>query len=136
MVTSTSGFVGWGLTHLVRKRQASTVGLLSVVGSQLGQTLALGSYDKAVIGACLGSAALLLAIVETPVLSHLFGCRPVGIPGLLIAAGTSVISGAVARRSPNKIPVVETLFGDLINDKEAVAAATPEQQPLHLQVAA
>ncbi|WP_280496920.1 hypothetical protein, partial [Nocardia asiatica] len=74
--------------------RARTVTLLSIVGAQLGETAVLRPTDPVVVGAAAVSAAALLGIVETPGLSQLFGCRPVGPVGLLIA-GTAATAGAV-----------------------------------------
>lgn len=75
--------------------RASTVGLAALVGTQLGQTLALGGRDPMVLAAGLGSGAALFGIVMTPGLSQLFGCRPIGPVGWGLAA-TAATAGTVA----------------------------------------
>ncbi|MCB9702212.1 MAG: cation-translocating P-type ATPase [Myxococcales bacterium] len=79
---------------------ASTVSLIALVGAQLGQTLLSGAPTPAVLGASLGSMALLLAIVETPGASQLFGCRPVGPIGLATAIGTSALATGASIVAP------------------------------------
>lgn len=90
---TTAGGAGaaWMAAHLLPggRRGASTVGLLALVGSQLGQTLVAGQMSRAVILTGVGSLAVMLAVVETPGLSHLFGCRPLGPVGLGIAAASA-----------------------------------------------
>ncbi|WP_157172530.1 cation-translocating P-type ATPase [Nocardia pneumoniae] len=86
------GYLAARLTGTVGR--ARTVTLLSIVGAQLGETAVLRPTDPVVVGAAAVSAAALLGIVETPGLSQLFGCRPVG-PGGLLIAGTSAMAGAV-----------------------------------------
>ncbi len=79
--------------------RASTVALLAVVGSQLGQTLALAGRDPLVIATAAGSFAVLAGIVQTPVVSTLFGCRPVGPVGWTIAVVSASVATAVAAGS-------------------------------------
>jgi magnesium-transporting ATPase (P-type) len=80
--------------------KASTVALLSAVGTQLGQTLAVGSPTKPTVIASLGSAAILLGIAETPGVSQMFGCRPVGPIGLATALGSSALATGVSAALP------------------------------------
>ena len=72
-----------------RGRRASTVGLLALVGTQLGQTLVTGGGSASVIATVAGSSALLAATVQTPGVSQFFGCTPVGPIGFGIAVGSS-----------------------------------------------
>ncbi|MGH9022459.1 MAG: HAD-IC family P-type ATPase, partial [Acidimicrobiia bacterium] len=81
--------------------RARTVGLVALVGGQLGQTLAIGRGSPAVLVAMGVSAGALATIVSTPGLSHLFGCRPLGpvgwtagIGGALAATGAALLLGA------------------------------------------
>jgi hypothetical protein len=60
------------------RAHAGTVALVALVGTQLGQTLGLGWRDPVVAVAGLGSAAAQAAIVQTPGVSGLVGCRPLG----------------------------------------------------------
>jgi len=73
-------------------RRASTVALLALVGTQLGQTVVLARRDPLVVATAVGSAALMATLVQTPVASSLFGSRPVGPLGWGIAVGCA--SGA------------------------------------------
>jgi calcium-translocating P-type ATPase len=86
--------------------KASTVGLVGLTGAQLGQTLLLGGRNAGVLAAGLGSLAFLLAVVETPGLSHFFGCRPLGPIALgqaLFATGAATaVAAAVARREASE----------------------------------
>lgn len=86
------------------RRAAPTVALLALVGTQLGQTLVSGPRTRAVLAASLGSAGLMLATVETPGVSHLFGCRPIGPIGLGIAAVSSALATGASLLAP---PLVE-----------------------------
>lgn len=144
ITTATGAATAWLTTHLLPggRRSASTVGLLALVGSQLGQTLISGAPTPAIIGASLGSAALMLAVVETPIVSHLFGCRPVGPIGLGVAlGGASLATGASvvlppaiawaqrrwrARERWQPPPEIEVRLGDAVRagaDDEVVTPA-------------
>lgn len=71
--------------------RARTVGLVALVGGQLGQTLIIGRGSRPVLVAMGLSAGVLATLVSTPGLSHLFGCRPLGPIGW-----TAGIAGALA----------------------------------------
>ena len=89
------------------RAHASTVSMTALVGSQLGQTLLVGWRDPVVLATGLGSAALLAGIVQTPGLSHFFGCRPLGPLGWTISAAASggATAGAlVLPRIPGMLP--------------------------------
>ncbi len=78
------------------RAHASTVAMTALVGAQLGQTLLAGGRDPVVLGVGLGSAALLAGVVQTPGLSHFFGCRPLGPVGWGISAAASAAATAGA----------------------------------------
>ncbi|HEU5356266.1 MAG TPA: HAD-IC family P-type ATPase [Actinocrinis sp.] len=78
-----------------RSRRASTMGLAALVGTQLGQTLVTGRHSPLVIGTCVASAAALVVVVETPVVSRFFGCTPLG-PVAWGIVGASSLSATVA----------------------------------------
>ncbi|MEV7070463.1 cation-translocating P-type ATPase [Streptomyces sp. NPDC093990] len=59
-------------------RRSTTMALCAVVGTQLAQTLADRRESPLVRVTSLGSAAALVALVETPGASQLFGCTPLG----------------------------------------------------------
>lgn len=59
-------------------RRSTTMALCAVVGTQLAQTLADRRGSPLVRVTALGSAAALFVLVETPGLSNLFGCTPLG----------------------------------------------------------
>lgn len=84
-----------------RARRASTMGLAALVGTQLGQTFMTDWHSPLVLATSVASAATLFAIVETPVVSHFFGCTPLGpmawsVVGTCSAAAT--LGAAVAPR--------------------------------------
>ncbi|MDL5201470.1 cation-translocating P-type ATPase [Streptomyces sp. ALI-76-A] len=59
-------------------RRSTTMALCAVVGTQLAQTLADRRDSPLVRITSLGSAVALVALVETPGISQLFGCAPLG----------------------------------------------------------
>jgi magnesium-transporting ATPase (P-type) len=82
------------------RERATTVGLLALVGTQLSQTLVSGGPTRPVLITGLASAAALAAIVQTPGLSHFFGCRPLGPFGWATAAGASAFATTAAATFP------------------------------------
>lgn len=100
---ATAGGAGtaWAGARLTgRRRRASTVALTALVGTQLGQTILTGGRDPVVLTAALGSAAALFAIVQTPGVSQLFGCTPLGPVGWSIAAASSTTATAASAAVP------------------------------------
>ena len=90
-LTAAAAGIGWQAGRLtgVTRRRAGTVALVSLVGSQLGQTLAAGWRNPLVVGSTVGSAAAMAGIVQTPGVSHFFGCRPLGPVGWSIGAASA-----------------------------------------------
>jgi cation-transporting ATPase I len=78
------------------RTRAGTVALVSLVGTQLGQTLVAGWRSPLVVGASVLSAAALGAMVQTPGVSQFFGCRPMGPVGWATALWASGIGTAGA----------------------------------------
>jgi cation-transporting ATPase I len=90
LVTAAGASTAWGIGRLTGTRsRANTVGLVALVGTQLGQTLTAGGLSTPVMITGLASAGLMAAIVQTPGLSHMFGCRPLGPVGWATALGAS-----------------------------------------------
>ncbi len=126
-LTASSSFAAWMTArYTLQRRRAPTVGLLTVVFAQLGQTLTVSRPSPAVWAAGIGSAAALLALVETPVISHLLGCKPLGPMGLTTAfsySAAATAASAIIPRVPGWI--------DYIDDKlPTPVEPTPED---HLQ---
>ncbi len=78
-----------------RPSRARTVGLVAVVGTQMGQTIVAGRRSPVVIASALASAGLLVPIVQIPPISRFFGCTPLGPLGWATAVGSaSAATGA------------------------------------------
>jgi cation-transporting P-type ATPase I len=85
-----------------RGRRADSMGLVALVATQLGQTLLTGWRSPLVVATALASVAVLLTVVETPGLSQLFGCTPLGPVAWTVAIVASLIgtmAAAIAERS-------------------------------------
>ncbi|SFO95635.1 plasma-membrane calcium-translocating P-type ATPase [Amycolatopsis arida] len=88
--TTLGATTAWTLARFTgRGRRASTVALAALVGTQLGQTLLTGGWNRSVLAASLGSAVALGAVVQTPGVSQFFGCTPLGPIGWSIAFGSA-----------------------------------------------
>jgi cation-transporting ATPase I len=104
VVTTLGASSAWVIGRLTGSRaNANTIGLLALVGSQLGQTLVSGRFSRPVLVTSITSAALLAGIVQTPGLSHLFGCRPLGPIGWATAVGASSAATYAASRFPSLV---------------------------------
>ena len=103
-IRGTATAAGAGSAWLVGRgtgtpRRASTMGLVSLVATQLGQTLVLGGSSPLVWLTVGASGAVLIAVVQTPGVSQFFGCTPldpaawtvVGVSAAAATAGSVVI---------------------------------------------
>ncbi|MFG1671133.1 HAD-IC family P-type ATPase [Streptomyces sp. Y7] len=81
-------------------RRSTTMALCAVVGTQLAQTLADRRGSPLVRVTALGSAAVLVVLVETPGVSHLFGCTPLGPVAWAGVAASIAVAAAGGRAVP------------------------------------
>jgi cation-transporting ATPase I len=103
-VTALGASMAWGIGRFTGTRaRASTVGLVALVGTQLGQTLISGEMSRPVIVTSLASTAILAAIIQTPGVSQAFGCRPLGPVGWATALGASAAATGAAVVLPDLI---------------------------------
>lgn len=83
----------WALSRrLLGPERASTVGMLTVIGSQLAQTVVAGGASRNVLLTSAGSMAALGLVVQTPGVSRLFGCSRPGIIGWTLVGGALGVS--------------------------------------------
>ncbi|MGE5783565.1 MAG: HAD-IC family P-type ATPase [Myxococcales bacterium] len=107
VITSVGAGMAWTVARVFGSRErASTVGLLALVGTQLGQTITAGGYSRPVITTSLLSSALLAAIVQTPGVSQFFGCQPLSPIGWSMAFGSSVLATSLAVSFPQVTALV------------------------------
>ncbi|MER5177545.1 cation-translocating P-type ATPase [Streptomyces sp. NPDC002896] len=111
VATTLGATAGWLAARFTgRAARARTVALVALVGTQLGQTLLAGGRSRTIVAASLGSMAALAAVVQTPGLSHFFGCTPLGPIGWAIAlsaaagaTASSLVLPAAVRRAPEVV---------------------------------
>jgi cation-transporting P-type ATPase I len=109
--TTTAG--GTGAAWLMARstgsaRRARTVALAALVETQLAQTALVGRTSPLVLASTAASAGALVAIVQTPGLSHFFGCTPMGPVGWGIATGASVAATGASVAIPFVVQHIRT----------------------------
>ncbi|MBA2665150.1 MAG: cation-translocating P-type ATPase [Bradymonadaceae bacterium] len=125
ITTGAAGVGAWGFAqNFFMKDAASTIGLLSIVGAQLGQTLVAGKPNANVLAASLGSAAGLLLLVQTPGISQVVGCRPLGPRGLITAATATSLATLSAAFTPKIVAAINTYFERRDLGKETALASS------------
>jgi cation-transporting P-type ATPase I len=97
VVTALGAGAAWTVGRLISSRaKARTIGLAALVGTQLGQTLTAGGLSRPVVLTSVASASALFMLIQTPGVSHFFGCRPLGPIAWSTAIGASVIATTLA----------------------------------------
>ncbi|MEV6324668.1 cation-translocating P-type ATPase [Nocardia sp. NPDC051787] len=105
VTTATSASVAWTLGRLTgTQRRAATIGLVALIGTQLGQTLVSGYRSPLVWVTTAASGAVLGAVVMTPGLCTYFGCRPLGPVGWGLATSCAATATAAAAILPRLLP--------------------------------
>ena len=94
--TAAGAALAWTLASLTGRRQrASTVGLVALVATQLGQTL-LDSHSPLVVATAIGSLAAMGALISIPGVSQLLGSTPLGPLGWAQALGSATAATIAA----------------------------------------
>jgi cation-transporting ATPase I len=107
--TSIAATAAWLIARPVSTPgQAGTTGLVALVATQLGQTIAVRGRTPLVLAAAIGSLLVLAAAVQLPGVSRVVGCRPllphqwaIALAAASAATVTHFIGQAVAR-GPNR----------------------------------
>ncbi|HEX6242206.1 MAG TPA: HAD-IC family P-type ATPase, partial [Polyangiales bacterium] len=125
IVTGMGAGGAWMAARMTGSRvRAGTVGLVGLVGSQLGQTLLRGGQSRSVMWTSIGSFAALGLLVQTPGVSQLFGCRPLGplgwTTGLAASAGATLLSPLV-----DQVVNYTADLGLLVRDSVVQVVETP-----------
>jgi cation-transporting P-type ATPase I len=81
--------------------RAQTAGLVSLVGAQLGQTIARSGGDPRVIATGVGSFLLLGAAIQTPGVSRFVGSRPMGPVGWATGLSGAALGTVVGILGPH-----------------------------------
>jgi H+-transporting ATPase len=98
--TAGAATAAWGLARVTgRRRRASTVALVALVSTQLGQTL-IDSHSPLVVATAAGSLVVLGGVISTPVVSQLLGSTWLGPVGWAQALGTAAAATSVAAIAP------------------------------------
>jgi cation-transporting P-type ATPase I len=107
VITGGAASASWLLARVTgRRRHADTVGLVSLVTSQLGQTLVASRLNPPVVVATAGSLVALVGAVQLPGVSRFFGCTPLGPVGWTIGVSSGVVATGVASVAPRVRSVV------------------------------
>jgi cation-transporting ATPase I len=77
------------------------MGLTALVTTQLAQTLLTRRHSPLVVATALGSSAVLVAIVQTPGVSHFFGCTPLGPVAWTGVAGATAAATGLSVLAPS-----------------------------------
>lgn len=107
VATATGASAAWLVGRYTgTRRRADTIGLVALIGTQLGQTLVAGYRSPLVWLTTAASGAVLGVIVMTPGLGAYFGCTPLGPVGWSVA--TTAAAGATAGSAllPRLLPAV------------------------------
>jgi cation-transporting P-type ATPase I len=102
-VTAVGATAAWGIGRWTpgTERRTSTMGLTALVTTQLAQTLLTRSHSPLVVATALGSSAVLVAIVQTPGVSHFFGCTPLGPVAWTGVVGATAAATGLSVLAPN-----------------------------------
>jgi H+-transporting ATPase len=116
--TAGAATTAWALARVTgTRRRASTVALVALVSTQLGQTL-IDSRSPLVVATAAGSLVVLGGVISTPVVSQLLGSTPLGPVGWAQALGTAAAATSVAAIAPK-------LFG---SSGQSSMSTTPTRQ--------
>ncbi len=83
--------------------RAGSMGLAALIGTQLAQTAWAGRRSPLVLVTAAGSFAVLVGVVQTPVVSRFFGCRPLDPLAWAAVLGWSVAGAAGAELVPRGV---------------------------------
>jgi cation-transporting ATPase I len=103
VVTAAGATAAWAIGRWTpgTERRTATMGLTALVTTQLAQTLLTRRHSPLVVATALGSSAVLVGIVQTPGVSHFFGCTPLGPVAWTGVVGATAIATAVSVLAPN-----------------------------------
>jgi cation-transporting ATPase I len=119
VVTAAGATAAWAIGRWTpgTERRTATMGLTALVGTQLAQTLLTRRHSPLVMATALGSAAVLVGIVQTPGISQFFGCTPLGPVAWTGVIGATTAATAASVLAPNWL--VKTVDGAASVQEEA-----------------
>jgi cation-transporting ATPase I len=103
VVTAAGATAAWAIGRWTpgTERRTATMGLTALVTTQLAQTLLTRTHSPLVVATALGSSAVLVGIVQTPVVSHFFGCTPLGPVAWTGVIGATAAATGLSVLAPN-----------------------------------
>ncbi|WP_329405284.1 cation-translocating P-type ATPase [Nocardia vinacea] len=105
IATAAGACTAWTLGRYTgTQRRAATIGLVALIGTQLGQTLVSGHRSPLVWVTTAASGVVLGAVVMVPGLSAYFGCTPLGPVGWTIATTCAAAATAGSTVLPRLLP--------------------------------
>jgi cation-transporting ATPase I len=118
VVTAAGATTAWAIGRYTpgSERRTATMGLTALVMTQLAQTLLTRRHSPLVVATALGSAGVLVGIVQTPVVSQFFGCTPLGPVAWSGVMGATGGATAISWLAPNWL-------------NKAIGAIQPNDEP-------
>lgn len=116
LATAGGATVAWLAARPFGPQRAGTVALASLVTSQLGQTLVTGGRSPLVLAASVGSFAATVGAIQTPGVSGLLGCTPLGPVGWSLALGSSALATGASVVLPRALPGAADWIIDLVRN--------------------
>jgi cation-transporting P-type ATPase I len=103
VVTAAGATTAWAIGRYTpgSERRTATMGLAALVTTQLAQTLLTRQHSPLVVATALGSAGVLVGIIQTPVVSQFFGCTPLGPVAWSGVMGATAGATAISWLAPN-----------------------------------
>jgi cation-transporting ATPase I len=103
VVTAAGATAAWAIGRWTpgTERRTATMGLTALVTTQLAQTLLTRRHSPLVVATALGSSAVLVGIVQTPGISHFFGCTPLGPVAWTGVVGATASATAISVLAPD-----------------------------------
>ena len=123
--TAGAATAAWAMASVTgRPTRASTVALIALVTTQLGQTL-IDSHSPLVVGTAAGSLITLGALVSTPGVSQLLGNTPLGPVGWAQALSAAATATAVSAIAPRVLASVSKARSVGPEDQSSTISSTP-----------
>lgn len=126
VTTALGAGLAWSAASLIGDRRGvSTTALLALVGTQLGQTMTTVDQSREVLLTNLATMLALGLLVQTPGVSGMLGCRPLGPIGWSIALGSSFSATVLSKYGPG----LARDGLEWLKERRAQSEPTRESQP-------
>jgi cation-transporting P-type ATPase I len=123
--TAAGATTAWVLASLTgRQQRASTVALVALVSTQLGQTM-LDSRSPLVVSTAFGSLFVMGALISTPGVSQLLGSTPLGPLGWAQALGPAIGATAAAAIAPRLLALSDGRADAQADSAQSTISTTP-----------